>query len=69
MEIRINTGRAVKKSAKNGKPKKMIFDVIEIKRDNSERERFDASKHLPHQGDREIARRAARMPKPLKKAA
>ena len=57
MGIRINTGRAVKKSGKGGAEKRMIYANIEVLRDNSERRRYDAAKYLPHQNEREKARR------------
>jgi tRNA(Ile2) C34 agmatinyltransferase TiaS len=58
--MRINTGRAVRKSGSKGREKLMVAGEIEILRDNSERRAYDAVKYLPHQGEREIARRLRR---------
>ena len=53
----INTGRAVRKSGARGGAKRMIYAELDRQVDNRNRVAYDACKYLPHQGDREKARR------------
>lgn len=53
----LNSGKAVKKSGARGKKKIVEFHEVPIYRDTREREAYDKCKYLPHQNDREKARR------------
>jgi hypothetical protein len=57
MKITINTGRAIKHSAKAGAKKIMLYRDLIIRRDMTERHRYSQGKYLPHQNEMEMSRR------------
>jgi len=63
MKVQIHSGKVVPKSGRGGAKPVPLYNTVEIIRDNSERGRYNESKYLPHQSEREIERRKRHAPK------